>query len=394
MIRNWFLNHGFNDSKLKKEREYMSEFDRLSDRFDNLEKKVEQSGDNVLDFMIRASDRQERPQKHDKVLAAAKHRIHNLESELEACHSAKNKAEALAERVIGAYDKLSQVTEKVVEKAVVSPVIIPKVQNKSIKISRHIGVAPKEEKESSSYADIHKIISTELSGLKVLNPKFSLERLNGIISAEIEKGVQCIKSSKAPVLLGNLPQFAYSPDKDLGYKTVFYNFLSNVTATGTLTNSEDFLARNIDKTYHRLNEEYKELSKENYNKLIATPGETHYAGGLVESNANRVTAKALERYYGRDQLGWSETSSYSMLVPYSRFTQTQQYIKCQIDFIDFLRDLKSNVGLGLKTNKKKSKRKNTRKKNTRKKNTRKKNTRKKNTRKKKQNLIEERTLVS
>ena len=31
----------------------MSEFDRLSDRFDNLEKKVEQSGDNVLDFMIR-----------------------------------------------------------------------------------------------------------------------------------------------------------------------------------------------------------------------------------------------------------------------------------------------------------------------------------------------------
>lgn len=69
----------------------MSEFDRLSARFDNLEKKVEQSEDNVLDFMIRASDRQERPQKHDKVLAAAEHRIHNLESELEACHFAKNK---------------------------------------------------------------------------------------------------------------------------------------------------------------------------------------------------------------------------------------------------------------------------------------------------------------
>lgn len=94
--------------------------------------------------------------------------------------------------------------------------------------------------------------------------------------------------------------------------------------------------------------------------------------------------KALERYYSRDQLGWSETSSYGMLVPYSRFTQTQQYIKCQIDFIDFLRDLKSNVGLGLKTNKKKSKRKNTRKKNTRKKNTRKKNTKRKNTKRKKQ----------
>lgn len=165
----------------------------------------------------------------------------------------------------------------------------------------------------------------------------------------------------------HLPQYSYSTDKDLGYKAIFYKFLSNVTANGTLTTtSEDFLARNIDKEYHRLNEEYKELSKENYNKLIATPGETHYAGGLVESNAKRVTAKALERYYGRDQLGWSETSSYGMLVPYSIFTQTQQYIKCQIDFIDFLRDLKSNVGLGLKTNKKKSKRKNTRKKNTKK----------------------------
>ena len=110
----------------------MSEFDleKLSRQF---EKKLEENGDDIKEYVdkrLSASENEKRPQKHDKVLAAAEHRIHGIELELDECHneleecySDKKKAEALAKRAIGAYDRLSQVNEKVVEKVVEKEVI-------------------------------------------------------------------------------------------------------------------------------------------------------------------------------------------------------------------------------------------------------------------------------
>jgi hypothetical protein len=93
--------------------------DEMSRRFDELEKKVEERGDDMMDLIMRTSEIQSRPKKHDKILEILEHQITDLQEKLNTCNEDKAKieqdklkAEALAKRMFDSYDKLSREKEK------------------------------------------------------------------------------------------------------------------------------------------------------------------------------------------------------------------------------------------------------------------------------------------
>jgi hypothetical protein len=89
--------------------------DEMSRRFDLLE----QGKDDMMELIMRTSEIQSRPKKHDKMLEILEHQITDLQEKLDTCNEDKAKieqdklkAEALAKRMFDSYDKLSKKKEK------------------------------------------------------------------------------------------------------------------------------------------------------------------------------------------------------------------------------------------------------------------------------------------
>ena len=149
---------------------------------------------------------------------------------------------------------------------------------------------------------------------------------------------------------------------------------------------EEFLRKNIETHLDTLTKSYNSLSLDNYNILSATPGSIPNGEGHEYPRANEVTTNAIalaltlanfpmlgtrDIYKLGKQLGLINYSHpHNMFAPsmptYSMFEKAQQFIKCQIDFIEKMMIInkfetrqigektvkKAGVGLGLKTKRK------------------------------------------
>lgn len=423
--------------------------DEMSRRFDELEKKVEERGDDMIDLIMRTSEIQSRPKKHDKVLEILEHQITDLQEKLNTCNEDKAKieqdklkAEALAKRMFDSYDKLSKNKEKdavlmVAEKmdSVVAPakaltayMSTSKTSSEDNFISKldgqHLIQVPHgseqilttntiylKQKSPPGFKKIGTLIDqqTDKTGMfektyyyfsenpetlhvGITNMYYDPRRqidihfdniILPLILAEINKGVNCIKSCGLTSVMRFPPiDHLHRLDPDYNFKLLFYNYLNYLPIL-----TKNFLPRNIETRLSKLTKSYDSISLENYNKLMATPGvialprfyhdrngtwteRSGPANSYLTAYETTTTAlvKALTdaefpRYnsmvYLHEELKlWSLHSLYLVLPSPIIFEQSRRFIKCKIDFIKKMmilnRDLesKAGVGLGLKTKRK------------------------------------------
>ena len=377
----------------------MSEFDleKLSRQF---EKKLEENGDDIKEYVdkrLSASENEKRPQKHDKVLAAAEHRIHGLELELDECHteleecySDKKKAEALAKRAIGAYDRLSQVTEKVVEKVVEKEVIPSEKQRLYNEMQQRQLLQDKMLKKVEHEQTMSKLLLnktqhdsyiTEQVHLRLLPKREELAKqdkillaLNELISVEIDKAIQCMISNS----------FELYKKNDKSFERIFLKLLNVIRIKPALgfiriRDNKNFMKDDINVHLEILQHSYDALSLENYNKLTSSTNKSVLETFLNNKNTAETLETALleanfpvpiiigdEQYPLKSWLDiWNLDEEgeawFYTLPPYSMFEEGQRFIKCQIDFIEKMiildRGLKSELlGLGIKSRKKKTNR--------------------------------------
>lgn len=461
--------------------------DEMSRRFDE----IDERHDDMMDLIMRTSEIQSRPKKHDKILEILEHKITDLQDKLNTCNEDKAKieqdkakieqdklkAEALAKRIFLSYDKLSKDKEKeavllVAEKmdSIVPPaksltakttVGLPRQQiDRSTfgKISaiilgknKHLGgiipiltktnsvlsirdepyLIPVPEERLSAFITIitDKTIYlkqpsatgftklgtlidhqkdtrlgltyyyfsenpdkmyTNLSTYQMFydplegNEKMqSLRPIQTIIDAEVNKGLECIKSCGLFQFM-TFPVHDFGPeDKAIDYsiKRIFYgSYLKSWEGENFKFFDDKFVQEGIEQKRDNLIRLYELLSLENYNKLNATPGNSppsnmNVTYPLAHEALTKTLVKtlidadfpmrskdqhALERVLGL----WNQNSIYGSARPgYSMFEMAKQFIKCKIDFIEKImmieREItgqigektvkKAGVGLGLKT---------------------------------------------
>ena len=463
--------------------------DEMSRRFDE----IDERHDDMMDLIMRTSEIQSRPKKHDKILEILEHKITDLQDKLNTCNEDKAKieqdkakieqdklkAEALAKRIFLSYDKLSKDKEKeavllVAEKmdSIVPPaksltakttVGLPRQQiDRSTfgKISaiilgknKHLGgiipiltktnsvlsirdepyLIPVPEERLSAFIFITIITDktiylkqpsapgftklgtlidhqkdtrlgltyyyfsenpdkmyTNLSTYQMFydplegNEKMqSLRPIQTIIDAEVNKGLECIKSNGL-FLFMTFPVHDFGPeDKAIDYsiKRIFYgSYLKSWEGENFKFFDDKFVQEGIEQKRDNLIRLYELLSLENYNKLNATPGNSppsnmNVTYPLAHEALTKTLVKtlidadfpmrskdqhALERVLGL----WNQNSIYGSARPgYSMFEMAKQFIKCKIDFIEKImmieREItgqigektvkKVGVGLGLKT---------------------------------------------
>ena len=185
---------------------------------------------------------------------------------------------------------------------------------------------------------------------KALTPNQQLiESIQSRVDDEINKSVECIKSC------GLLQYMSFQPpptrtfrfeqvgqeDPDYSIKMIFYGpYLRSYENFKFF--DDNFVQEGIEQKHDNLIRLYESLSLENYNKLIATPGNNP----LVNKAITKALVKTLidadfpmripDQRTLEQQLGlWNQNSFYASARPdYSMFEMAKKFIKCKIDFIE------------------------------------------------------------
>ena len=447
--------------------------DEMSRRFDE----IDERHDDMMDLIMRTSEIQSRPKKHDKILEILEHKITDLQDKLNTCNEDKAKieqdkakieqdklkAEALAKRIFLSYDKLSKDKEKEAVLLVAEKMdsIVPPA--KSLTAKTTVGL-PRQQIDRSTFGKIKPLLTltktnsvlsirdepylipvpedkprifitiltdktiylkqpsapgftklgtlidhqkdtrlgltyyyfsenpdkmyTNLSTYQMFydplegNEKMqSLRPIQTIIDAEVNKGLECIKSCGLFQFMTFLVPAFGPEDIDYSIKRIFYgSYLKSWEGENFKFFDDKFVQEGIEQKRDNLIRLYELLSLENYNKLNATPGNSPPSNmNVTYPLANEALTKTLVKTLidadfpmrSKDQhalervLGlWNQNSIYGSARPgYSMFEMAKQFIKCKIDFIEKImmieREItgqigektvkKVGVGLGLKT---------------------------------------------
>ena len=329
--------------------------DEMSRRFDELEKKVEERGDDMIDLIMRTSEIQSRPKKHDKVLEILEHQITDLQEKLNTCNEDKAKieqdklkAEALAKRMLISYDKLSKDKEKEnIEKmdsvASMKPLTAASYMSTSktssednflsIRDGQHLipvtnhgtqhilttkTIYLKQQRSPPGFRKIGTLIDQQTDKTGGLfktyyyfsvNPKQEYNSLSDMFYDPLEGNERRINTILQPIIDAEINKSVAcikSCRLDMSFSTPSYVhhylgadynfkliFYEYLISNEFKIVNEKFVKKNIEKERDNLIRLYESLSLENYNKLIATPGIQTYNMNVTCPIANEVTTAYL-----------------------------------------------------------------------------------------------------